>query len=37
MHHHPITITGGKGFESKTGFREGLQKTIAWYEGSHAS
>ena len=25
------------GFQSKTGFREGLQKTIAWYEESHVS
>ena len=32
MQHNPITITGGKGFQAKTGFRKGLQKTIAWYE-----
>jgi dTDP-D-glucose 4,6-dehydratase len=37
MHHNHITITGGKGFQAKTGFREGLQKTIAWYEANHAS
>jgi GDP-L-fucose synthase len=24
------------GFQAKTGFREGLQKTIAWYEEKHA-
>ena len=24
------------GFQAKTGFREGLQKTIAWYEKSRA-
>jgi GDP-L-fucose synthase len=23
------------GFQAKTGFREGLQKTIAWYEENH--
>jgi hypothetical protein len=35
MHHHPITITSGKGFQAKTGFREGLQKAISWYEGNY--
>jgi len=24
------------GFQAKTGFREGLQKTIAWYEENDA-